>query len=296
MQAQPTHAANASVRTCVFDLPSLSLHSLHVPTDQEEPEVVICLHGFPDIPRGWIPLLKELSEAGFAGYAPWLRGYAPSTVSGPYALERLADDVLELADRLSPGRPVSLIGHDWGAVITYAAISQAPERFRRAVTLAVPHPLAFLRGLGVRQLRRSWYMLFFQTRMLPERIVPRNEFRFIDRLWEAWSPTYEAPNDYLAELKSCLSRSYPAPIQYYRSLPKALLDLRQRGGQLSQIQVPLLYLHGVQDGCVGWELMQGQERFFSAEHQSELLGGVGHFLQLENPRAVNTRILDWLRR
>ncbi|MCA9633565.1 MAG: alpha/beta hydrolase [Myxococcales bacterium] len=294
MQAQNSGNANATPITEVFDLPSLTLHSLHAPPRGEDAEVVICLHGFPDIPRGWSELLTALSRAGYSGYAPWLRGYAPSSLGGPYDIDRLSDDVLELAQHLSPDRPLSLIGHDWGAVITYAAIAKAPERFRRAVCLAVPHPLAFRASLGLRQLRRSWYMLFFQTRVLPERVVPRDDFAFIERLWEAWSPSFSVPDDYLAELKRCLEESLPAPLGYYRALPKAALAMRDLEARLKQIEVPLLYLHGVQDGCVGWQSMEGQERFFSAEQQSELLGGVGHFLQLENPRAVNARILDWL--
>lgn len=293
-QAHPNGNVLATPITRVFDLPSLALHSLHLPAERDGAEVVICLHGFPDIPRGWSQLLAELQQAGYAGYAPWLRGYAPSSLGGPYDVDRLSDDVLELADRLSPERPVCLVGHDWGAVITYAAIAKAPERFRRAVTLAVPHPLAFRGGLDLRQLRRSWYMMFFQARLLPERVIPRDDFRFIERLWENWSPGYSSPDDYLAELKSCLRQSLPAPLGYYRALPKDALAMRRLDAQLKRIQVPLLYLHGVQDGCVGWQLMQGQARFFSAEHRSDLMGGLGHFLQLENPRAVNARILDWL--
>ncbi len=295
MLAQPSGPEIATPSTRVFELPSLTLHSLHAPAPQGDPaEVVICLHGFPDIPRGWTPLLSALSQAGFDAHAPWLRGYAPSSLKGPYDIDRLSDDVLELCQHLSPQRPVSLIGHDWGAIITYAAIAKAPARFRRAATLAVPHPLAFRKGLGLRQLRRSWYMLFFQTRVLPERLVPRDDFAFIERLWSDWSPAFTPEASYLAELKSCLRESLPAPIGYYRALPKAAVAMRELEARLKHIEVPLLYLHGVQDGCVGWQLMQGQERFFSAEHRSELLGGVGHFLHLENPRAVNARILDWL--
>ncbi|MEV6324294.1 hypothetical protein AB0M45_24370 [Nocardia sp. NPDC051787] len=58
------------------------------------------------------------------------------------------------------GRAVELIGHDWGAFITYDACATAPERIERAVTLAIPHPLTFLSRLRLAQLRRSWYMGF----------------------------------------------------------------------------------------------------------------------------------------
>jgi len=257
---------------------------------------VICLHGFPDSPRCWAALLPALAQAGHKAYAPWLRGYAPSSLQGPYDVERLAKDLLEFADHVSPGQPVSLVGHDWGAVITYAALALRPQRFRRAVTMAVPHPQNFLRRASVGQLRRSWYMLFFQSRALPELVVPRDNFALIDRLWRDWSPSYTPEPHYMAALKQCLAASMPAPIGYYRALPLAALKERALQRALRSISVPLRYLHGSQDGCIGWESMLNQERYFSAEHHSELIGGVGHFLQLENPGAINARVLDWLER
>lgn len=53
-------------------------------------------------------------------------------------LHGFPDDVLALIDRWSPGRAVELVGHDWGAMITYDARVTAPERIERAVTLAIP--------------------------------------------------------------------------------------------------------------------------------------------------------------
>lgn len=282
------------------DLPSLSLSYLSRQPDTQlaeaSPHPVICLHGFPDSPRCWSALLGDLSRAGHPAYAPWLRGYAPSSLHGPYDVERLARDVIEFADHVSPTLPVSLVGHDWGAVISYAALALRPDRFRRAVTMAVPHPLNFRRRASLKQLRRSWYMLFFQSRVLPERIVPRDDYALIDRLWRDWSPAYSPSPSYMTELKQCLAASMPAPLGYYRALPQAAAGMRALQRAMREIQVPLLYLHGSQDGCIGWELMLDQERYFSAEHQSELLGGVGHFMQLENPGAVNSRVLDWLGR
>jgi epoxide hydrolase 4 len=47
-----------------------------------------------------------------------------------------------------------------------------PQRVERLVVLNAPHPVRFLRGLrSLRQLRRSWYVLFFQLPWLPERLV-----------------------------------------------------------------------------------------------------------------------------
>src|SRR5262245_46917767 len=79
---------------------------------------VRCLHGFPDHPPSFTLLLTELSDAGYHAVAPWLRGYAPSTLEGPFDGDYLAEDALELASALSPDRPIYLVGHDWGAAIT----------------------------------------------------------------------------------------------------------------------------------------------------------------------------------
>jgi pimeloyl-ACP methyl ester carboxylesterase len=92
-------------------------------------------------------------------------------------MKNLVRDVLALIDRLG-AKQVDLVGHDWGAAITYAICAAAPQRVRRAVTLALPHPLTFVCMLRTgTQLRRSWYMVLFQ---LPgsERLVLANDMAF----------------------------------------------------------------------------------------------------------------------
>ena len=52
---------------------------------------IFCLHGFPDVPSSFAPLARLLTAAGRRVVAPWLRGYHPSTLAGPFTAERLAD-------------------------------------------------------------------------------------------------------------------------------------------------------------------------------------------------------------
>jgi pimeloyl-ACP methyl ester carboxylesterase len=109
---------------------------------------VIALHGFPDTARSWRPVGDLLAAQGFHVIAPYLRGYAPSPLEGPFDVDSLADDLATIVDVVSPGAPVVLAGHDWGAVIAYIALLRHPALFRVAITLAVPHPLAFLESLA----------------------------------------------------------------------------------------------------------------------------------------------------
>jgi pimeloyl-ACP methyl ester carboxylesterase len=257
------------------------------------------LHGFPDHAPSFQPLLLHLAASGNAIWAPWMRGYAPSMLEGPFDADQLARDVLALCDHISPERPVTLVGHDWGAVACYAATEQAPARFRCAITLAVPHPLAFLHSLRTQgaQRRRSWYMVFFQLPWLPERTVRRAQGAFIERLWAAWSPGLSPDPAAMRELKDCLARSLPGPIEYYRAMTRPLgaaaARLRRTG---RRIEVPTLHLQGADDGCIAPAACKGQERFFAGPFEHRTLAGAGHFVQLERPSEVAEAALGWMAR
>jgi pimeloyl-ACP methyl ester carboxylesterase len=260
--------------------------------------LAIVLHGFPDHPPTFAPLIEALAAAGYTVAAPWLRGYAPSTLDGPFHVDRLAADVLELATALGHERFV-LVGHDWGAVITYTTCALAPERVLAAVTLAVPHPLAFLRSLTrSAQLLHSWYMLLFQLPGAPA-LARAAEHALIDRLWKLWSPGLRLDDDARAALHATLDASGSAPIGYYRALvrpPREALARTRRDAPTSQpIVTPLLHLQGADDGSMSRHSSRGQERYFHGPFRSELHEGLGHFLHLEAPALVTERTLGWLR-
>jgi len=256
--------------------------------------LVLVLHGFPDAPSSFAPLLARLAAAGYRAVAPWMRGYAPSPLAGPYDADTLADDVLALGDQLSPDLPYSIVGHDWGALVTYVACARAPARLARAVALSVPHPAVFLRALATpAQLARSWYMLAFQ---LPGAvpIAAAFDFALIDRLWRVWSPGLVLPDAERRALHATLRTSWPAPLLYYRALTRPLGPALARVRRRDRINVPTLYLHGTDDGCIAAPPTDGAEPFFAADYRRELLPGAGHFLAVEQPAALAARITAWL--
>jgi pimeloyl-ACP methyl ester carboxylesterase len=252
--------------------------------ERGEGPLVLFLHGFPDSPHAWLPVMERFS--GYRCIAPFLRGYAPSVLGGPYDLDSLAADVRAIADALSADR-FALVGHDWGAVITYAAARVMPQRITAAVAMSVPHPLSFVRALAsnAAQLRRSWYMAFFQLRGIADRKVAANNYAFIDRLFAAWSPALTNPH--LEDVKRALT---PAALEYYRAMvsPRGVRDAR------SPIRVPLLHLTGSDDGCIGPEVGRGQHRYFSGPFASEVLEGAGHFLHWEQPGLIADRARAWI--
>jgi pimeloyl-ACP methyl ester carboxylesterase len=263
--------------------------------------LALCLHGFPDSAWTWQHLLPELAEAGFRAIAPFLRGYAPTEVpaNGIYQTGALAADACALHDALGGDDRAVIIGHDWGAMATYGAAAFAPERWARVVGAAVPPGTSAAKGmLTYDQLRRSWYIFFFQS-PLSDIAVPMNDLAFIDRLWADWSPGFDG-SEYAARAKDCMRdpANLAAALGYYRAaLGNGPIDagLNEYQNAVSgAVPQPTLYLHGARDGCMGVSLVGTAPEFLGPGSQMAIIDGTGHFLHLEAPHEVNKHILGFL--
>lgn len=267
--------------------------------------LALCLHGFPDHAPTFGPLLEDLAAAGHHAVAPWMRGYAPTgpAPDGAYQSAALALDAVALADALAGDGEAVLVGHDWGAVAAYHAAAHAPERFSRLVTMAVPHPGAvFARMLSTpAQLKRSWYMFFFQQPGA-ELLLPADDFALVELLWRDWSPGHEPDPGFMRGLKDTLGApgGAEAALAYYR----AMLGTTPPAAELEPVQaklteptpVPTLNLHGADDGCLGAELVVRDELepLFPAGLTLKIVEATGHFLHLERPEVVNPLVVGFL--
>lgn len=268
-----------------------------------EAPLALCLHGFPDTAHTYRHLLPALADAGYRAVAPFMRGYAPTSVpaDGRYQTAALALDANRLHEALGGGPNAVLIGHDWGATAVYPAASAAPERWSKVVGMAVPPSGALGGMLQYDQIKRSFYMFFFQL-PLADFVVPGNDFEFIARLWQDWSPGYDATVD-VAHVRDALRdpANLGAALGYYRATwgtappppPDPDVDaVAAAAGSLPK--QPVLYLHGEDDGCLGVHLARTAERLLASPSRVEIVAGVGHFLHLEAPDVVNSKIMEFL--
>jgi pimeloyl-ACP methyl ester carboxylesterase len=258
--------------------------------------LALLVHGYPDTAWTWRHLGPFLADKGWRAVAPFTRGYAPTDLApdDSYLVADQAADVLALHIALGGDARSVLIGHDWGAVATWAVTAAEPERFARYVALAVPPPVAMLTpwtsrstlGIAVRQARMSWYFLYNQ--------MPASERgldKVILKLRRDWSPGYDASED-VAHVFEALGGPgrRRAALRYYRNNlqrgVKALFSMAPGA--------PVLYLHGEQDGCMQAEIGAGYAGRLMPGSRFERVSGVGHFLQLEDPERVSRLVDDWI--
>jgi NAD(P)-dependent dehydrogenase (short-subunit alcohol dehydrogenase family)/pimeloyl-ACP methyl ester carboxylesterase len=168
--------------------------------EPDRPTVVL-LHGYPDTSAVWTEVAERLaarfhvvaydirgtgeSTPPRAGWAKTTEGVRPDP--GDYAMPSLLGDLVAVLDAVRPdGRPVHIVGHDWGALQGWAAVTAPSTRDRIASFtstggVSLEHLSACLdrirehgakgRLAAAGQLAKSSYIGFFQAPVLPELAV-----------------------------------------------------------------------------------------------------------------------------
>jgi pimeloyl-ACP methyl ester carboxylesterase len=260
--------------------------------------LVLLLHGFPELARSWRHQLPALAAAGFRAVAPDLRGYGGTDARGPYDLRTLAADVDALIVALGHDR-ATVVGHDWGGVIAWAAAHLYPARVERLAIMNAPHPVLMRKELTASgdQRRRSRYILRFQVPFLPERRLSRDRGAQIARALRGGSHVRDAwPDEELEHYRSAFDepRKLRGPLAYYRTAFRHAL-LRHGPRLPGRIEAPTLLVWGMRDRFLAPSFAD-PERLgrFVRDLTVVRIEEAGHFVQNEAPARVNDALIRWL--
>jgi epoxide hydrolase 4 len=263
--------------------------------------LVVLLHGFPEMWWSWRYQIPALVDGGFRVVAPDLRGYNDTDAKGPYDIDTLCDDVVALFDHLGAAAAI-IVAHDWGGGVAWHLASTRPARCSRLVVMNCPHPAVFLRALFGKwsQMRRSWYMFFFQLPVLPERMLTRDQGEGVIAILRgmAVDKTHFGYDELLPFAQAVRKPGRPTGmINWYRAAIRGGLRAAPRGGpKYDPIAIPTLLVWAMQDSALGYEdVVPGIEQYVPGI-EIQKIEGCGHFVQQERPEDVNRRLLEFLHR
>jgi epoxide hydrolase 4 len=272
----------------------------------EGEDVALLLHGFPESRVAWARLGPKLAGLGWRVAAPDMRGYGDSdrpAGTAAYRIGHLVSDVQGLFEAIGAagngrdpaperkGRRI-VIAHDWGGVVAWAAAMDPATRLDGLVVLNAPHPARYgeVARDGLRQLMRSWYIVFFQLPDLPEMQVRARGGRWLRQLLAKASPQIpEAALDvYAANIMK--PGAATAMINYYRAnfVAMAREDWRR------PIEAPTLLLWGEADPHLDLALARGNDRLV-ADIEVRTFPGVSHWIEHEAEDEVFDAIAGWAR-
>ncbi len=155
--------------------------------DASEPTVLL-VHGFPNTSAIWAAVARCLSrDLHVVTYD--VRGAgasdAPDSRAG-YALSLLVEDMAAVIEAVSPDAPVHLVGHDWGSIQGWEAVTTHLLTGRIASFTSISGPPLDHAAMWARQHRtlrpadvrltlgqamHSWYIALFHLPFLPQLVT-----------------------------------------------------------------------------------------------------------------------------
>jgi pimeloyl-ACP methyl ester carboxylesterase len=248
---------------------------------------LLLLHGWPQTWYEWRYLVPQLTAWGYQVIAPDLRGLGDSyKTASDFSKKAIAAEVVELLDRLLPGKAIDVAGHDWGGPVGFALALFYPERVRRLMIIDVVIPGDGRAG-GLAQGGSRWHHLFHCTPSLPELLTEGRERIYIEWFLREYSHAGRAcVDDALTEY----ARSYSLPramhngFEYYRA---AYIDAADNAQALDgdRLHLPVCCVAGASGRGRGTETFESLARVAS-QLQFHLIPQCGHLVPEERPQEL----------
>jgi pimeloyl-ACP methyl ester carboxylesterase len=293
--------------------------------------LVVLVHGWPESWYSWRHQMPVIAAAGYHVIAPDMRGYGgsdkPAAVED-YDILHTSADVVGLLDAMGAKKAV-LIGHDWGAIVTWNTVLLHPDRFSAMIAMSVPNggraagpPLPAMKAANG---ENFYYILYHQEPGVAEKEYDADPRGILSRLYTSkdtpldpptvtdpkrvaggWIPRLGKPKQLpawltQADLDYFVSQfqqaGFRGGVNYYRNFDRNWEITPQLTG--AKIKVPVAFIAGEDDivirGAKEPALRTQMTRVADDLRSVKLVPGAGHWVQQEKPEAVNNFVLDFLK-
>lgn len=253
---------------------------------------IVLVHGYPDSSTVWDGVVARLAGRYYV-VAYDVRGAGQSSVperTADYRLELLIDDLAAVIDAVSPKRPVHLVGHDWGSIQSWEAVTTdlLAGRIASFTSLSGPcldHVGHWLRQRLfaatpkaklelTRQLLSSWYIGLFQLPLL----APLGWEAGLGKRW----PQFLARREGIADVAPNPTQTQDGKhgVQLYR----ANFAARALRPQERYAHCPVQLIVPTADHYVSPALFDGLEHWVPRLWRRDI--NAGHWLPLSHPEEL----------
>ena len=296
-----------------------------------EGPLVVLSHGFPECWYSWRHQLTALAEAGYHAVAPDQRGYgrteAPPEISD-YTVMHLVGDLVGLVEALGETE-ASLVGHDWGSLVTWTAAQLRPDVFTTIGVLSVPtRPRIGMRPMDMyRKLfgDRFFYQLYFQTPGVAEHELQNDVWVTMRKMLHGASGAVErskmfdltdsppatnfmfqamedpgdaiagwlTPDDLAYFVGSFEHSGFRGGLNWYRNMDRNWELMGAMAGR--KVEQPTVFITGDRDVVPFTdEFEAGMREVVTDLREVHVLPGIGHWTQQEAALDVNRILVDFL--
>jgi proline iminopeptidase len=270
--------------------------------------VVLVLHGGPGNDYRYLLALRALADRYRAVfYDQRGTGLSPRVDPRELTLERMLADLDLMVDHFGRGRPVSLVGHSWGAMLASGYLGRHPEKVQAAV-LAEPGPLTtetarrfealIRRGVSLTFLAAATRSWFRSQHVSGPDDQARDDFFFQD-LMSTGPPERSPFAGYFCD---------PADVRripYWRDSWRSSQDIPNRArtargdidvdlvAGVERFPRPVLFLCGACDRLIGAEYQKDHMRYFPTA-RLEVIPRAGHAMFTDNPEESISAVRRYL--
>jgi pimeloyl-ACP methyl ester carboxylesterase len=250
--------------------------------------LVVLVHGFPDFSGSWAYLTPKLNDA-YRVVAMDTRGYnlsdKPEGVAN-YAMPKLVADV-DAVIKAEGRAKATVIGHDWGAAISWNYAFAHMDKLDNLIIMSVPHPANMSRQLNASP-QSSDYARNFQKEGSEKTLTAESLANMVAGGYPDLKPSY---------LEAFKRSSFAAMMNYYRANYPVGANAPPKDApppSFPKISVPLMVIHGMKDPAL---LSMGHDDTWdqaSADTTILMIPTAGHFVQHDAADLVDRSIRSWL--
>ena len=258
--------------------------------------MMLFLHGFPEFWYAWRRQIGYFAEKGYLVVVPDQRGYnlsdKPQGIAA-YKIDELAKDIVGLIDAYGR-KQILLVGHDWGASVSWWLSIKYPERISKMVILNVPHPKVMAKEMfsNPEQMQRSWYIFYFQLPGAVEHLAASTNYQWVLNLITSNAkPGAFSPAD-LEKYRTAFAQpgAFSAMVNWYR----ASVQTKQEQPKSYSVDVPLLFMWGEEDIAMLTK-MADDSMPYCKQGKLIKMPGVSHWIQHEQADRVNALIEEFFK-